>query len=64
MEWKTIDTAPKDEEILIFVYGGTIGVGQYRGDSLWSIHCGDGCCWSCHKPSHWMPIPLPPEATP
>jgi hypothetical protein len=66
MEWQPIETAPKGRAVLVaceFDYPGDwrIKLGSYLPDHPdqfhgWLIH---GASW---KPTHWMPLPQPPEA--
>jgi len=50
-EWQPIETAPKDQEILVWAHG----IGQWVSKFAW---------WDCgahRKPTHWMPLPEPPH---
>ncbi len=60
-EWQPIGTAPKDgTKILIFeAYVGTAGimrVSRWRDDTIPS-----GWMGAENTPSHWLPLPDPPE---
>ena len=64
MEWKLIDTAPKDGTRII-VCGET---GQVWCDVKWVIRMRAGERWEHltlgalrFNPTHWMPIPKPPN---
>ena len=65
--WKPIETAPKEGLVLLAAeFDGPgnwrIKVG-YRDDgpySFWGWRI-FGASW---KPTHWMPLPAPPKATP
>lgn len=76
MEWQPIETAPKDgTEVLIA--GGTYSDGwnteiPFRGVSIaYWYRCHDAHWrgddlqahdeWREHKPTHWMPLPPPPQ---
>ena len=66
-EWQPIETAPTDTEILVFMYGE---IYQARFDrwGRWAFpmanYHGCGCCAvDDDSPSHWMPMPDPPETT-
>lgn len=60
-EWQPIDTAPKDDEPVLVWYPQAF---RGRGGcyvALWQ----DGAWWAAvnafkFKPSHWMPLPVPP----
>lgn len=59
-EWQPIETAPKNECVLLNV-GGKIVVGH------WKLSWGRWQAEYCHddhgslpQPSHWMPLPKPP----
>lgn len=73
-EWQPIETAPLDQSVLIFIpspvaehYGPAI----YRGlcvenmnhERVWktsALHSGRDC-GANYWPTHWMPLPEPPE---
>ena len=61
MEWKPIETAPKDgtEILLCAKVTRDIGLCYWRED-----HVMTGWTWGLGKsfggPSHWMPLPAPP----
>ena len=61
MEWQPIETAPKDEMLLLageFDCQGDwrIKVGYWDEDTKkWKVF---GASWT---PSHWMPLPDPPH---
>lgn len=71
MEWQPIETAPMDGTyILIYQhnkmyadYEHTIYVAKYRTDYLnnpeWVEAMGEE--YICFDPTHWMPLPKPPE---
>jgi hypothetical protein len=63
--WQPIETAPKDEAPVLLAC-------EFDGPGDWRIKLGGwsferaawhifGASW---KPSHWMPLPKPPQATP
>jgi hypothetical protein len=60
MEWQPIETAPKDENDYLVCWaksGNMMGLAfQYEGK--WYGTC-DDC--ECGTPTHWMPLPAPPE---
>jgi hypothetical protein len=66
--WQAIETAPKDVSILIYVpdydhYGpGILRAIWVRGERWHTT------CWasgrdlgSCYTPTHWAPLPAPPQ---
>ena len=70
MTWESIKTAPKDGTwILIWgcpvLYGAVIEV--LKGDRSITIGLWDGKAWADETegwildPTHWMPLPEPPE---
>jgi hypothetical protein len=62
--WQPISTAPKDgTRILVFQNGGR-GIAWWQGTGgepshLWCHHDGDFRAYC--NPTHWMPLPPPPE---
>ena len=70
-QWQPIETAPKNAPILVFIPDAEhYGPGVYRGMLVdngkrahWStnaMNCGGDC--GHRTPTHWMPLPPPPEA--
>ena len=60
-QWQPIETAPKNETILL-LSPGSIYVGSYRdgmrgeprqGERFWRADC----CGRMASPTHWMPLP-------
>lgn len=61
-EWQPIETAPRDgREILIWTKSREVEKAVYlsRKDAWVSPDGGYG-----YEPSHWMPLPTPPESSP
>jgi hypothetical protein len=74
MKWRPISSAPKIDHAhdaheytlrLLLAYptsGGKMLVWQgYRYDGLWMTESANG--YYAVKPTHWMPLPPPPEAS-
>lgn len=68
-EWQSIDTAPQDgqkilgfdgEDYLVIEWDKPMG--NFPGKWLPSVQWWDG--FSDFHPTHWMPLPEPPEPTP
>jgi len=70
-KWQPIETAPKNESVLIFIPNAEhYGPGIYRGMLVdmgtgphWdanALHMGRSCGWG-NQPTHWMPLPEPPQ---
>ena len=62
-EWQPIDTAPKDQLILGWVRMHGYNIYEYRksvygGASGWQLHIPG---LRVNKPTHWMPLPSPPQ---
>lgn len=62
MEWRPIETAPKNESVLVVSDYGNIWMAEYkyigpRAGSRWES-VGLGAIR--FHPTHWMPLPLPP----
>lgn len=76
-EWQPIETAPKDQTVIVFrptMWGGKGHIGKARWETdkylkkpkpFWSSSEG----WigktedRHHPPTHWMPLPEPPETS-
>lgn len=59
MDWQPIETAPKDEDILLAHPDGSMMIGRRnRAGTAW-----DDGDFRDHEnwPTHWMPLPAPPE---
>jgi hypothetical protein len=78
-EWQPIETGPKSPSyenqirLLLFVPertgGGNVVIGLWRGnddfDGIWFCSEDDGpISWGECKPTHWMPLPAPPNPAP
>lgn len=76
MEWQPIETAPDNTEILVYVppypYNSIVCPEEYHvacrerhhysGNWLWAGSTGEGSsCWLSLPPTHWMPLPKPPQ---
>jgi hypothetical protein len=63
--WQPIETAPRDgSEILVYEsYDGFFVASWDQKDQIWRCRVSGGALdnsyW--HAPSHWMPIPEPPD---
>ncbi|MDC7243682.1 MAG: DUF551 domain-containing protein [Sphaerochaetaceae bacterium] len=60
-EWKTIDTAPKEEKDILVTDGENISIGSYVAykDAFYPSHHdkSNNSWWNI---THWMPLPEPP----
>lgn len=70
-EWQPIETAPKMRTVILWADTSYDGVSNWRMGSG-HFHTGIGAwIWEgeqvkegwAHPPTHWMPLPSPPEAT-
>lgn len=67
-EWQPIETATKTPFIEMLLWDGcTLGVG-YRTDTSWEVvfklrnwEWGPEISYEAVYPTHWMPLPEPPE---
>lgn len=60
-EWRPIETAPKDGAlVLVSNTGGSVCIASWSGKKrkYWRYFLG-GEMWT--QPTHWMPLPEPPE---
>ena len=68
MDWQPIETAPKDgRPILTYMpgeRGGFVNVQTYRGGEDKWCNAGESKRRRMQQPTHWMPLPSPPEVTP
>jgi hypothetical protein len=74
--WQPIETAPRDSSIFIVTDGSFSSPASYVAGRwrFWDETCVDETSgnvtgilnfWIApHGPTHWMPLPAPPEATP
>lgn len=65
MEWQPIETAPTDKEILGFQ--ATPGDHENRMSICWAYVMHPNVVWLGHgglMPTHWMPLPAPPQTAP
>ncbi len=67
-DWKPIETAPTSDGWIkrcLFgkrqKWGWATWVGQRDDVDIWLGVCEDGSCWECEVPTHWMPLPEPPN---
>lgn len=73
-EWRPIESAPKSRYVLVCNEAGEMAVAMFEGPALNNpiAHAlakgGDGY-WRLYgsvfrfEPSHWMPLPAPPEGS-
>ncbi len=66
--WRPIETAPEGKDILVycretgecFVVFWALQMETKQGD--WVIaRANDGTCFICKNPTHWQPLPAPPQ---
>jgi hypothetical protein len=68
-QWQPIETAPKDEKEVILFYrwyldGGFVTAGYFHvshegGESYWYADLVNS---GASPPTHWMPLPSPPDS--
>jgi hypothetical protein len=58
-QWQPIETAPKDESVLLLLENPRNIIEAYMTETGWVD------CWCSYvapyKPTHWMPLPEPPK---
>ena len=78
MEWQPIETAPRDARVILYrptgLHVARVVVGCYRDERYsdrprpyWThdLERMEGKLNArAHQPTHWMPLPAPPEAQP
>jgi len=60
MSWRPITTAPRDELSPILLWNGVEVTGGVAWENGWADWLHD---WMDPQPTHWMPLPLAPEAS-
>lgn len=65
-QWRDISTAPKDGTAILLAVLGSSGkyaqqVGSWQVDRLNDEPDGWEWPWTVGRPTHWMPLPPPPE---
>lgn len=66
MEWQSIETAPKDGEMVLIAHntlrGGALIRESWLEDGVWYFMSGQGLTplTGEYRPTHWMPLPPPP----
>jgi hypothetical protein len=59
-EWQPIETAPKDSSsVILWPYDAEITVGYFRDVEISGWYC--EIMERFFEPTHWMPLPAPPE---
>ena len=63
MKWQPIETAPKDATNVLLCDDDIIFIGFWsKGETVWTDGSTDMFDQSCaFHPTHWMPLPTPPE---
>lgn len=66
MKWQPIETAPEGNHGMLLLIDEEVFSGYRMSDGTWAMPYADyhgcGCCsGTSDKPTHWMPLPEPPE---
>lgn len=66
MEWRLINTAPKDHKDSFLIYDAfhkEVREAEFKYENNGVAYFGDPIYseWECHTPTHWMPKPKPPK---
>lgn len=64
--WQTMETAPRDENVLLATSGGWVGEARFElmHDQTWDwIWASGSIVHEQHKKLGWRPLPAPPEPT-
>lgn len=64
-QWRPIETAPRDQRVLVWsgaeLYAAHWAKNPFTDDEAWIIaEWGDKGEQALVRPTHWMPLPLPP----
>lgn len=70
--WQPIETAPKDGSSILAFWACSLNCVPVTGDNCYAMTLWSGGDWistdlsdiSFSEPTHWMPLPAAPEATP
>ena len=62
--WQPIETAPKDQSVLVVSDGGNMWMATFRyvGPRVGERWESSGFGRLPFQPTHWMPLPKPPKA--
>lgn len=65
MSWQPIDTAPRDGDCILAWDGETIAIVHWDDTGYMQrfvvTHDADDRIWKDYTPTHWQPLPPPPE---
>lgn len=62
MDWKPIETAPKEEARILVAYdNGNVELIENSADYDWHPYAGGNAF--CDSPTHWMNVPAAPQPT-
>ncbi len=56
--WQPIETAPKDGTRILICDRGIVEIAEWNDYYAWSLFYGES---STTTPTHWQPLPAPPE---
>ena len=57
-EWQPIETAPRDGKLIVVYTKGIIDIAFWNGPlEYWATFA----FYQSKRPTHWMPLPEPPE---
>jgi hypothetical protein len=62
-EWQPIETAPKDGTAILCWDGHNRVICRRDNGHFNVIHDSEDYHWSEYSPTHWQPLPAPPETT-
>jgi len=62
--WRPIESAPRDGTCVLVCHAGSVGEARYIEDEGWwwaGAYPTDACGPDSIRPTHWMPLPEPPQ---
>ena len=59
-KWQPIRTAPRDEWVLLYG-GGVYDLAKFENGGWFTALLRPSPHWSFIRPTHWQPLPEPPE---